>query len=53
VAGEGYVYFDAMPWSRGLSFGNALGSSTGGNDTEYPFEPRYTLYQLRVTTTLP
>ncbi len=53
VAGEGYVYFDGAPWSRTLSFGNALGSSTGSNGATYPFEPTVTLYQLRVTTTLP
>ncbi len=53
VVGEGYVYYDGLPWDRELSFANAL------NSNRYPHDatigPNYvgTLYRMRLTTELP
>lgn len=53
VVSDGYLYYDAPPWSPGLSFGGALGGGLGGYSPSYQFEPFDKLYQLRITSELP
>ncbi len=53
VVGDGYLYYDAPPWTPSLSFGGALGGSLGGYSASYQFEPFEKLYRLRITSELP
>jgi hypothetical protein len=53
VVGVGYQYYDTVPYSGALSFGNAVGKTNNSYASTMFFDVSEGLYRQRITTELP